>query len=410
MAACVLSDVDIWDGHIHRGRGTIEWEGDRILAVRTGRLDDASVDLAPSDADGFSVIPGLIDTHVHLGAYAGDPPLAWDSQWNLVTPDVEKVFHIAANAQKAMRAGVTTLRDLAGDQRQLAVSRVFDDGIQVGPRLLVHGQVGMTAGHGDLFIPPHYPHRDPVADSPDECRRLVRQWAREGADGIKLYLSGGVLSMGDRVGWRNQTLPEIRAAVDEAHALGMRVAAHAHDERAARISLEEGIDSIEHGTGLSEKYWAAAIERNVPVAPTLLINNRLADGTIAVRPEAQAKARGVVAERDANFTGAAAAGVRFVLGTDANGVMVGFGEEIDEVHLMRRAFSWTSERTLRAATSDAADAIGLGETVGTLAGGYGADFLVVRGRPWEDVDALTPDSITAVVSRGRVVAGRLPSE
>ena len=119
----------------------------------------------------------------------------------------------------------------------------------------------------------------------------------------------------------------------------------------------------------------------IPVAPTLLINDRLADGTIPVAGEAREKAQAVVAERDANFAGAAAAGVRFVLGTDANGVMVRFGDQHEEVRLMADMFGWSAERALVSATSDAADAIGMGDRVGRLAAGLGADFVVVDGRP-----------------------------
>ncbi|WOF23020.1 amidohydrolase family protein [Microbacterium betulae] len=398
MPESPLSHVAIWDGTRAIGAGRLAWEGDLITAV------EATGD---GGSPRYAVIPGLVDTHVHLGGYAGPQEQPWGSPWSLVTPDTERVFHIAAQAQRAMRAGVTTVRDLAGDALQLSVSRVFDDGVQVGPRVRVHGQVGMTAGHGDLFIPPHYPHRDPVADSPDECRKLVRQWARQGAHGIKIYASGGVLSMGDRVGWRNQTIEEIRTTIDEAHALGMPVAAHSHDAVSARRALEAGVDSIEHGTGLEESLWPLVTSRGIPVAPTLLINDRLADGTVPVGQDARAKAQAVVAERDANFAGAAAAGVRFVLGTDANGVMVRFGEQHREVRLMAETFGWTAERALVSATSDAADAIGMGDRVGRLAPGYGADFIVIDGRPWEDVSHLDADRIVAVVSRGRLVSGSL---
>lgn len=397
-----IERVRLWDGHRDLGVATITWSGDEILEIRPepeGTEADATL----------SVIPGLIDTHVHLDGHAGDEPPGWHSNWSLVTPPEELVFHIAANAQRAMRAGVTTLRELGGDERALAVSRVFDQGIQVGPRLVVHCQVGMTAGHGDLFIPPQYPHRRPVADSPDECRKLVRTWARKGAHGIKIHVSGGVLSQGDKVGWRNQTVEEIRTTIDEAHALGMPVAAHSHSQPTAKLALDEGVDSIEHGTGLDAELWPIAVERGITVAPTLLINDRLADGTIPVGTEAQEKAQAVVEERDRNFGGASAAGVRFVLGTDANGVMVRFGEQHEEVHRMREIFDWTPERTLVAATSDAADAVGLGDKIGTLAPGYGADLVIVRGRPWERIEDLTADAIVAVVSRGRVVAGALPA-
>jgi imidazolonepropionase-like amidohydrolase len=398
MTEHVLDGLPLWDGEREVGPARITWSGDRILAVEE----------APARRTDLSVIPGLIDTHVHLGYPAGEP--ARDaSTWPLVTPPEERSLHVAANALRCARAGVTTLRDLAADSIQLAVGRAFDAGFLAGPRLLSHGQVGMTAGHGDLFVPPHYPHRPPTADSPDECRKLVRQWARAGATGVKIYTSGGVLSMGDRVGWRNQTREEIATIVDEAHALGMLVAAHTHSVEGLDIALAEGVDSIEHGTAIAEHHLATLVERGLPVAPTLLINDIIAEGRKPVGAEAQAKAREVVAVRDAGFARAAEAGVRFVLGTDASGQFVGFGDQMEEVRTMAAMFGWSAERALVSATSDAADAMRIGGTTGRLRAGLGGDLVVLRGRPWEDLDALRVENIVAVVSRGRVVAGELPA-
>ncbi|HEY0217499.1 MAG TPA: amidohydrolase family protein, partial [Cellulomonas sp.] len=351
----LLDGLPLWDGEREVGPARLRWSGDRILAVEE----------APARRTDLSVLPGLIDTHVHLGYPAG-APAADPSAWPILTPPEERSLHVAANALRCARAGVTTLRDLAADSVQLAVGRAFDAGILAGPRLLSHGQVGMTAGHGDLFVPPHYPHRPPTADSPDECRRLVRVWARSGAAGVKIYTSGGVLSIGDKVGWRNQTREEIRTTVDEAHALGMLVAAHTHSAEGLDIALAEGVDSIEHGTAIAERHLATLVERDLPVAPTLLINDIIAAGRRPVSADAQAKAREVVAVRDAGFARAAEAGVRFVLGTDASGQFVGFGDQMEEVRAMAAMFGWTPERALVAATSDAADAVRLGGTVGRL--------------------------------------------
>ncbi|MFD1714296.1 amidohydrolase family protein [Amnibacterium flavum] len=394
-----IGGIAIWDGRTALGTRTLAWEGDRITAV-----DDSAGDTSLSE---YSIIPGLVDTHVHLGAYAGSARADFAS-WPLITPPEERSLHVAANARRAAAAGITTLRDLAGDEIQLAAARAFDAGLLPGPRLLVHGQVGMTAGHGDLFIPPHYKIRGPVADSPDECRKLVRHWAREGATGVKIYTSGGVLSIGDKVGWRNQTLDEIRTTIDEAHALGMLVAAHTHSTEGVQIALDEGVDSIEHGTGIVPSQWEALLARNISIAPTLLINDLIAEGKLPVSVEAQEKAKTVVAERDAEFTEAGRAGVRFVLGTDANGSMVRFGDQHQEIRMMAEKFDWTPERALIAATSDAAAAVGMEKKVGTLAEGFGADFIVIKGRPWEDIESLRVENLVAVVSRGVLAAGSLP--
>lgn len=381
------------------GVASLQWDGDRIVAVDAGG-EDRWPDL--------SIIPGLVDTHVHLVGHAG-PGTADFATWPLVTTRDEQVLHGVSHAQRAARKGVTTLRDLAGDEAQIAIRRVFDAGVLDGPRVLVHSVVGMTAGHNDLFVPPAVAQRKPTADGPDACRQLVRTWARAGVDGIKLTTSGGVLSMGDRNTWRNYTTDEIRAVVDEAHALALPVAAHAHSVAGIQVAIDEGVDSIEHATLLTPEQAEVVAARQTPVAPTLLINEAIASGSVSVTPEARDKAAQLVAERDALFAGASRAGVRFVLGTDANGHHVAFGDQMAEVARMAEVFGWDAPRCLRAATSDAAEVVGLGSRVGTLAPGYGADFLVIKGRPWQDLSDLRTDALVAVVSRGRVIAGALPA-
>jgi imidazolonepropionase-like amidohydrolase len=395
-----LEGIRVWDGMRDAGIRDLSWVPDRIE-----ELSPASGERWPE----LCVLPGLVDTHVHLLGFAGDHGTGHDTfTWPLVTTREEQTLHAAANAQRAMRSGVTTLRDLAGDEAQVAVRRAFDLGIMPGPRVLVSGPVGMTAGHGDLFIPPAVHERAPLADSPDECRKLVRTWARAGLTGIKIFTSGGVLSIGDKVGWRNHTREELRATIDEAHALGMLVSAHAHSEAGIRIALEEGADSVEHGTELTAEQAELLAARGTPVGPTLLINEIIAQGKAAASAEAQEKAAELVGRRDELFRAAAKAGVRFVLATDASGYFVEFGDQMAEVVRMTEVLGIDAETALRAATSDAAASIGLGAVTGRIAPGLGADFVVLRGRPAERIEDLTPANIVAVVCRGSLVAGELP--
>jgi imidazolonepropionase-like amidohydrolase len=393
-----LANVDLWDGRVHRGASTITWSADA-----DGGITGVETATGPTD---FSVIPGLIDTHVHLIGNASTTPVDFLS-WPLVTRPEEQVLHGLAQARRALAAGVTTVRDLSADDIQFSLKRAIDGGIVDGPRVLAHGMVGMTAGHADLFIPPAYPLRKPVADGPDECRRLVRHWARAGADGIKIATSGGVLSVGDKSAWRNYTSEEIAAIVDEAHALGMPVAAHAHTADGIQRAIDAGVDSIEHATLITAEQAAQLATAGITVAPTLLINEVIAAGGAGVSAEQADKARDLVERRDALLRAAADAGVDFVLGTDANGHHVAFGDQPAEVRRMCALFGWTAERALRAATSRAAAALGRAGDLGVIDTGFLADFVVLRGRPWEDISALTTENIVAVVSRGRVVVGQL---
>jgi imidazolonepropionase-like amidohydrolase len=388
----------VWDGEASLGTRRVRWsETDGIVTA----VEDAA-DAAPPC---HSIIPGLIDTHVHLIGYAGTGRADFFN-WPLITRPEEQVLHGLAHARRALAVGVTTLRDLSADEIQFSLARALAAGIVDGPRVYAHGMVGMTGGHADLFIPPAVADRKPVADGEDECRRLVRHWARAGADGIKIATSGGVLSVGDKPAWRNHTRAEIRAIVDEAHALGMRVAAHAHTEEGIRIALEEGVDSIEHGTLMSAAQAEHIAASGLSVAPTLLINDRIAAGE-AGAGEQMEKARELVLHRDELFRDAADAGVDFVLGTDANGFHVRFGDQLDELRAMARVFGWTPERTLRAATSAAARALGRPE-LGVIRADAAADFVIIDGEPWTDLSQLAPERIIAVVVRGRVLHGRLP--
>jgi imidazolonepropionase-like amidohydrolase len=394
-----LDGIAVWDGKNDLGPSVLSWSADRLEPI-----ERADFQRWPE----LCVIPGLIDTHVHLVGYAGDGRADF-ATWPLVTTRDEQVLHGVAHAQRAMRHGVTTVRDLAADDAQIAIRRVFDAGILPGPRVLAHGMVGMTAGHNDLFVPPAFPIRKPTADGADECRKLVRTWARAGMDGIKIATSGGVLSIGDKNTWRNQTRAEIDATIDEAHALGMMVAAHAHSADGIQIALDAGVDSIEHATLVSIDQAEAIAAKGITVSPTLLINEAIAAGAVPVSQQSQDKAAELVAERDVLFAAAARAGVRFVLGTDANGHHVDFGDQMDEVIRMTQIFGFDAGVALRSATSVAAEAIGLDGRVGVLGPGLGADFLVMQGRPWERIEDLTLDNLRAVVCRGQLVAGALPS-
>jgi imidazolonepropionase-like amidohydrolase len=398
-----LSGIRVWDGFSDRGASEIYWQDGVLTTLRPSDPADRP------EREGLCVIPGLVDTHVHLLGFAGgrDAASGFDTfTWPLVTIREEQTLHAAANAQRAMRAGVTTLRDLGADEAQAAVARVFDARVMIGPRVIAYGPVGMTAGHLDLFTPRAVRDRPPTADGPDACRALVRRWARSGLTGIKIYTSGGVLSMGDAVGWRNHTRAEINASVDEAHALGMLVACHTHSAEGIAIALEEGVDSIEHGTGMTADQAVELANRGISVAPTLLINDMIAGGAFPVPEESRRIAAELMVHRDRELLAAARAGVEFVLGTDANGYLLEFGDEWDELRRMSEVLGWDAQRTLRAGTSAAARAVR--SPAGVLEVGRPADFVVMNGDPVGRVDDLRVENVVAVVCRGVLVAGELP--
>lgn len=403
--AQAVRGITVWDGVSDLGPTNLTWAGDRI--------DETTP--APSDRHTeLSVIPGLIDTYVHLTGPAvfdetGPANLARaDRAWSVSTSREEQVLHVVANARHAMRRGVTTMRDMAGDARQLAVRTAFETGLLTGPRLFVYGTVGMTGGAADPALPSTLEIDLPAADGPHECRKLVRTFARDGMDGIKITTSGGGGLGTGRNAWRNYTLSEIRAIIDEAHALDLPVAAHAHTEAGIEAALVEGVDSLGYGTRITPEQADLAAERGLTVAPTLLVNDWLAKGASSATTDQRLRARELVAERDKRLRMAREAGVSFVLGSGSNGREVPYGASLAELGRHRDVLGFTDAKALASGTSEAAEAIGQGATLGRVAPGYTADFVVVRGRPWKNISQLRDENIVAVVCRGQLVAGSLP--
>lgn len=382
--------------------------GRDILAVgprdAIGIPDDARV----YDVAGCTILPGLIDAHVHLRSYAGQQRSDF-YLWSTTTFIEEQTLHAAANARKAVEAGFTTLRDAAGARPEIAVKHATDQQLLDGARVLVAGFVGMTAGHGDLFSPPAVlPRPFKTADGPDECRKLVRDYARDGVDWIKICTSGGVLSLGDESEWRNYTLDEIRVIIDEAHALGKRVAAHAHTAAGIRQALDGGVDSIEHGSALDDELIQRMLDSGTWLCPTLAVTEHIhAHGRERGLPEASLAKNEVVRERRLHAArAAAAAGVRIFLGTDSSSVLT-FGHHAWELELLVSLLDISPMRALQIATRHAAEAIGLGDKTGVLEPGRWADLVVLDGDPLADVRLLQDTSrIRAVFRDGRLLVDR----
>lgn len=387
---------------------TVLVAGREIVRVGPGAEIDLPADLPVYDLGGRTLMPGLIDAHVHLRSYAGTGQ-ADVHLWNVLTFIEEQTVHAAANAVTALAAGITTLRDMAGGRPEIAVKHAMNEGILPGSRVVVAGFVGMTAGHGDMFVPPNETCRMwPTADGVDACRRLVREYARDGADLIKICTSGGVLSLGDKSEWRNYTLEETRAIVDEAHALGKRVAAHAHSRAGILQALEAGVDTLEHGTGLDDELIARMLARGTRLCPTLAIGEYLrTQGAARGVPEASlAKAREMADRRRDAIRRAYRAGVPIFMGTDSCNTLA-FGAHAWELELLEREIGMSPMEVLVAATSAAAEAIDLGESTGAVLPGRWADLLVVDGDPLADLTLLQDQSrLTAVIRDGRLLVDR----
>jgi imidazolonepropionase-like amidohydrolase len=389
----VLSGARIVDGtgaEPVRGRSVVVEKG-----VITAVVDDAraprgnGVDLA-----GHTLLPGLINCHVHLcfGAEA-DPvrPLREE-------PVALTAIKALLRARETARAGVTTVRDLGGrDYVEIAVRRAIQEELIDGPRIVAAGRpVCMTGGHG------HWLGRE--ADGPDDARKAVREQLKAGADVIKIIATGGVMTPGVEPGSPQLTLDEMRAAIEEARKAGRRTAAHAMAATGISDAIDAGITSIEHGVFLTEEIVAHMRRDGTFLVPTLNAPAAIATGGLAAGiPEYMVrKSEQVVPAHVASFQLAHRAGVRIAAGADSGTPLNFHGSLLPELTLMVK-YGMTPLEVIRSATVTAADCLGLGEVTGRVAPGYAADLIAVAGDPAERVEALA--DLRLVMVNGRVLIG-----
>jgi imidazolonepropionase-like amidohydrolase len=393
----VLLADRLWDG---TGAGA---RRDMALVIRAGRVERVAPAAECADwpaprlhVRGATVMPGLMDLHVHLVSVVDpdEPNAIWaevGARTQLLT------LHAAKNARLMLEAGFTTVRDLAGpinplNHEVLALRRAIAIGLVPGPRIFAAGWVGQTGGHSDLPLPDVWPRDEAVyADGPWAVRRLVRAEIRLGVDLFKTSASGGAAGHKEELWWRNYTAEELATLVDEAHAVGKRVAVHSHTAEATKRALRAGVDTIEHGTELDEECLALFLQTGAFMVPTVSIRSeRARAGRAAGRAPADVvrKYQHVAAVGDRWFRRASEAGVRMALGTDTYRSLRDYwGKNAYELELMVER-GLAPEQALLTATRNAAEALGAGDRLGTLEPGKLADLLVVRGEPDRDVGVL----------------------
>jgi len=391
METLVLTGASLIDGtgaEPVRGRAVVV-EGDRITQV----VDDARAPRGRRiDLSGSTLLPGLINCHVHLcfGAEA-DPVRALKDE-----PLALTALKALRRAQETVEAGVTTVRDLGGcDYVELAVRRAIAEGLFPGPRILGAGRpVCMTGGHGNFV--------GREADGPDDVRKAVREQLKAGVDVIKLIATGGVMTPGVEPGSPQLTLEEMRAAVEEATKAGRRTAAHAQGSAGIADAIEAGITTIEHGIFLTDEIIAAMKRRGVFLVPTLAAPAAISTGGLAAGiPDYMVrKSDAVVTAHVASFRRAHEAGARIAAGADSGTPLNFHGSLLPELELMVK-YGMTPLETIRSATSVAADALGLTGETGRLAAGHAADLLAVAGEPAERIGALA--DVRLVLARGAII-------
>jgi imidazolonepropionase-like amidohydrolase len=386
---------------------------DHDVLVVDGRIAEVGRALStPDDADvvdlgGTTVLPGLVDAHVHVTAATAD--LGALATW---TPSYVTA-HTAGILRGMLERGFTTVRDAAGADWGLA--RALEEGLLTGPRVLFCGRaLSQTGGHGDNRSPGEAvldqcacrPGLGRVADGVEAVRAAARDELRKGAHHIKVMASGGVASPTDRIDSTQYSLDELRAIVAEAEAANRYVAAHAYTARAVNRAVEAGVRSIEHGNLLDDESVRLLREHDAYLVPTLVTYWALKQEGMehGLPRDSWEKVDAVLGAGLSALERAARGGVRIVYGTDLLG-----GMHRHQGHEFRlRAEVQSPLAVLQSATTGAAELLGLAGEIGVVAPGARGDLLVVDGDPLQDAGVLADAAthLRAVVQGGRLVVDR----
>ena len=364
----------------------------------------------PSTPTGKTVMPGMIDAHLHLmGIRAYDPVLA-----SIEAPFLRAARGVA-DVRKLIEAGFTAVR-CAGSNLGVPLNAAIEEGTIPGPRIVASNlAISQTAGHGDMhMLPPDWltgPYAaSRIADGPDECRKAVREQIRAGAGVIKIMTTGGVLSEKDSPTHPQFVDEEVAAMVEEAHRVGLKVMSHAQSEVGIQLALRNGVDTIEHAIYLDDETIDLLLEKDAVVVPTFAIVDAIVNfGRAAGVPEyAMKKAEESHKAHLESIRRAFEAGVKIAVGTDFAGpVGVAHGDNAVELEILVKQVGMSPMQAIASATSIAAEALGLEDEIGTLGVGKTADLLVVDGDPSQDVGILKQKpAIELVMKSGEVVVDR----
>lgn len=375
----------------------------RITSIADARTVKWGSDVKQIDMSGKTILPGLIDMHVHLdgpadiGGYRG---LEFtDSFWGMTA---------VGSAQAMLKAGFTTVRNVgSGNRNDIGLKQAIENGYATGPRIVPAGYaLGATGGHCDsTFLPPSLEKagkEEGIGDSDYELRYQVRRQRKYGAEVIKVCATGGVFSRNTEPGQQQLSERELRVIADEAHQWGLRVAAHAHGGDGIKAAIKAGIDTIEHASLVDDEGIKLAVARTRPVWFSMDIYNTdytQAEGAKnGVLEDNLRKDREVAQIQRDNFRKAHKAGVKMVFGSDA-GVMP-HGLVGGQFKVMVE-YGMTPLEAIQAATRNAAQALDREKDVGAIAVGRFADIIAVDGDPLKNVREL--ESVDAVIKGGKVV-------
>lgn len=367
---------------------TIVVEGNTITDIKKGYITSAGVTII--DLKMGTVMPGLIDAHVHISSETSRN--RYTEGFTLNPEDF--AFRAVGYAERTLMAGFTTVRDLGGTTT-LALRNAINSGYIKGPRIIAAGKsIATTGGHADptnsfnreLMGDPEA--KDGVINSADEARKAVRQRYKEGSDVIKITATGGVLSNAKDGAGAHFTEEEIKAIISTAKDYGFKVAAHAHGAEGMKRAIRAGITSIEHGTFMDDEVIALMIKNGTYYVPTITAGKSVADSAKIpgyFPPFVRAKALETGPKIQATFTKAYKAGVKIAFGTDAGVFM--HGKNYKEFEYMVEG-GMPPMVAIQSATVAAADLLGLGDKLGSIEKGKLADIIAVAGDPLQDIKVM----------------------
>jgi imidazolonepropionase-like amidohydrolase len=379
-------------GNPPKGASTIFIRNGRIAEIRAGHVD-APNGATLVDLRGSFVLPGLIDSHVHLDSDAGGNAALLEA---VTDSPAKAAFRAAGNGRKTLMAGFTTVRNLGdGTGATLALRDAVAAGEMAGPRIIDSGRaISATSGHMDATLSVSEDlhgsiGQENLCDGVESCRQAVRRQIRRGVDVIKIATTGGVNSrIGAGLG-RQLFDDEVKALVDTAHLYGKKMAVHAHGTDGINAALAAGADSIEHGTMLDDSSIKLFKSSGAYYVPTLSTVNgyleRLAANPNAYPPDVLAKVKWRIEVTGKSLEKAYPAGVKIAFGTDAG--VSKHGRNADEFELMVK-HGMTPMAALEAATVNAARLLGVDSEVGSIEPGKAADLIAVSGDPTKDVTVL----------------------
>ncbi len=356
------------------------------------------------DVSGMTVMPGMIDCHVHISI------TTMDVDQRLRTRKTVELFQTAEMMKRTLDAGFTTVRD-AGTLKDVGFRQAVEMGLVEGPRLVVAGALVPTGGHFDVYYPrgvelPFFGGER--CDGVPEVRKAARRALRQGFDCIKICTTGGSVYPGDSREYTEWTVEEVQTIVEEASARGKAVMAHASNAQGIKNALLGGVWSVEHGSVLDDESIQMFLDRGTYLVPTLLPGQVLYEGGEGIAQagvsHAQMKARRLASIE--NFKLAVDAGLKIAVGTDALGEKT-HGINARELELMT-SYGFTSMEAIVAATKTASEVCCLDAKVGTLEPGKLADLLVVGGDPLEDISILQDKSrLSLILKEGSIHANTL---